>query len=159
MSTFHGKTDSVLPPDFDGVFRFTNFTDEEFKAKWGKVEYTFPAQKTIPLIVPGHSPEQVQHIRKKFARELAVQEFYKTKKFKKMDDTKPGEVPALYTDSDLEPFIQRCLEPLPIAQATLKILPSDDQKKFRVDRKTGKPVTQVLEEGQSLMGDSGGTIA
>lgn len=134
---------NVLPADFDGVFRFTNFTDEDFKARWNSIEYTFPASKTTPMVIPGATPEEVQTIRKKFARELAEREFYKTPKFKLMNDIPVGQTPAIYTDSDLTPFIQRCLEPLPVAQATLKALPKDSNSNYSTN-------TRVLREGESL---------
>lgn len=121
---------NVLPSDFDGVFRFTNFTDSDFTAKWNNIEYTFPAQKMTPMVIPGMSPEEVQAIRKKFAKELAEQEFYKTPKFHRMNDIPVGHNPALYTESDLAPFISRCLEPLPIAYATTKVLPKDNTEKY-----------------------------
>lgn len=151
------KTNNILPADFDGVFRFTNFTNEEFKAKWGGIEYSFPPKKTTPMIIPGATPEEVQHIRKKFAKELAVESFYNTAKFKKMDDVPPGGVPALYTDSDLAPFVQKCLEPLPIAQVSMKVLPKDSEQNYRKDAK-GRNVTKVLEDGDSLLSQGSGVI-
>lgn len=152
------QENSVLPADFDGVFRFTNYTDYEFKAKWGGIEYTFPPQATIPMIIAGATPEQVQHIRKKFARELAIEQFYGTDKFKGMEaQGKPGSTPPLYTESDLAPFIQRCLEPLPIKQARAQQLPKADESTLRRDNK-GRPVTKILDEGESLLGEGSGVI-
>lgn len=146
----------VLPVDFDGVFRFTNWTDREFKAKWDNVEYAFPPLKTIPMTM-NQTPLEIQNIRKKFAKELAIREFYHTDKFKGMDDVPPGGTPALYTDSDLSPFTQKCLEPLPIARAAVKILPKDDETRYRTNTK-GKPITRVLEEGESLTGQASGPM-
>lgn len=144
---------NVLPSDFDGVFRFTNYTDSEFKAKWDNVEYTFPANKTSPMIIPGATPEQVQNIRKKFARELAIQEWYKTPKFQGMNVNVPGGSPALYTDSDIAPFVQRCLEALPIAQAKAQVLPRDSEERYRKNVK-GKNVSRVVGEGDSLVSEA-----
>lgn len=146
---------NVLPDGFDGVFRFTNWTNVDFKAKWNNVEYTFPANKTSPLVIPGETPEGVQSIRKKFARELAEQAFYATDKFHHLNDVGPGQVPALYTDSDLVPFIQRCLEPLPIAPATTRVIKEDVERVFSTDAR-GKKRTKVLEPDDSLVGD--GTV-
>lgn len=133
----------ILPADFDGVFRFTNSSDQEFKARWGGIEYTFPAAKTIPLIIPGATPEEVQHIRKKFAGEWALNEFAKTDKFKKLNEHIPGGHPAPYTESDLAPFIAKCLEPLPLAQAAMRMIPKDNDN-FRKDD-DGHNVTTVIE--------------
>jgi hypothetical protein len=66
----------VLPSDFDGIFRFTNWTDSDFTAKWDNIEYTFPAKKTTPIVIPNATPVEIQNIRKKFAKELAVACFY-----------------------------------------------------------------------------------
>lgn len=149
---------SSLPTDFDGVFRFTNYTNEDFTARWANIEYTFPAMKTTPMIVPNATPEEVQHIRKKFARELATREFYKTPKFVGMNSVQPGGVPALYTDSDLAPFIQKCLEPLPVAQAKTKVLPKVlDESKLRKDEE-GKPVSRILKGKESLISEGSGAI-
>lgn len=148
---------NILPADFDGVFRFTNFSDEEFKARWDGLEYTYPALKTTPMIIPGATPEQVQHIRKKFARELAIREFYKTDKFKGMNDVPMGGTPALYTDSDLTPFVQKCLEPLPLAQAAIKKIQKDSAENYRKDNK-GKNITRPLDEGESLTSGGGAEI-
>ncbi len=148
---------NVLPADFDGVFRFTNYTDKDFKARWNNIEYTFPANKRSPMVIPNATPEEVQHIRKKFAKELAVQQFYGTDKFKAQNVVPPGGTPALYTDSDLAPFVQRCLDPLPIAQAQAVVLPKDSEENYKKNSR-GRNVTKVLQEGESLMGQASGPI-
>lgn len=155
------KTDSVLPADFGGVFYFTNSTKEEFKAKWGGVEYTFPPAKTTPLIVAGHTPEQTQYIRKKFARELAEREYYRSAKLKALEAQTPigsassFKMAAVYTEADLKPFIQQCLEPLPMAPAKVEIVPKTDIKDILRKDRTGKNVSRPLSEGESLMEKSG----
>ena len=142
---------NTLPADFDGVFRFTNFSDRDFSARWNSIEYTFPALKTTPMIIPGCTPEEVQHIRKKFAKELALKEFQRSPKFIGMNDVPPGGTPALYTDSDLAPYIQRCLEPLPLAQAAIKKIPKDSEANYRKDER-GRNITKVVEKDESLTG-------
>lgn len=149
---------SSLPADFDGVFRFTNYTNREFKARWNSVEYAFPAEKTTPMIIPNATPEEVQNIRKKFAKELAVREFYETDKFKEQNKIRGEQgTPALYTDSDIAPFIQRCLEPLPLGQAKIAVLPKDNEANYKKNSK-GKNVTRVLDETESLTQQSSGPI-
>lgn len=146
------ETKEALP--FDGVFRFTNFTDSEFRAKWNSVEYIFPALSTSPLIIPGETPEGVQSIRKKFARELALEVHYKTREYKDREATAPvgsGLTPAVFTENDLAPLIQKCLDPLPLAHAKAEVV-----EKRPVELKTdskGRPVTKVVEEGDSLVGE------
>ena len=149
---------SVLPADFDGIFRFTNFTKQEFKAKWDNVEYTFPPENRSPMIIAGATPEQVQSIRKKFARELAIREWYKSPKFEAMNAHIPGGTPALYTDSDLAPYIQRCLEPLPLAQAIVQILPKVDMESKLAKDRRGRPVTKILDKDDSLMAEASAHI-
>lgn len=149
---------NVLPADFDGVFRFTNFTDQEFKARWGSVEYTFPPMKTTPMIIAGATPEEVQNIRKKFAKELAVQEFYKTPKFDKLNAHIPGGIPALYTDSDLAPIIKRCLEPLPAASLKATPIIKDEAENLTKDE-DGNNVTKVIDKNKSLLEGSSGVVA
>lgn len=148
---------SVLPVNFDGRFYFTNSSDNDFKARWNSIEYTFPAQKTTPIIIPNATPEEVQSIRKKFAREWAVQQFYGTDKFKMQNTVPAGGTPALYTDSDIAPFLQKCLEPLPIAQATVAPVPRDTADNYRKNSR-GKNITRVLQEGDSLKEQASGPI-
>lgn len=155
----------ILPADFDGVFRFTNATDEDFKAKWGGVEYTYPAQKTSPMIIPSATPEEVQTIRKKFAKELAEREFYRSDRFKKFNNSHldnagqpTGGNPTPYTERDLSGFIQSCLEPLPIAQAQAKVVPKDDiESRLKTDE-DGNKVTRALKKNDSLLKNQGEVV-
>jgi len=135
---------NILPEGFNGVFPFTNSSDEDYKDMWNSIEYTFPAKSTVPLIIPGEPPEGVQNIRKKFARGYAVREFYKTEKFAYMNDRERGEKPALYTESDLEPFIQSCLEPLPMTHATAHKVVRNEEENLSKDEE-GNPRTKVLK--------------
>lgn len=144
----NSENNNILPQDFDGVFRFTNFTDREFKAKWDNVEYTFPAKSTTPLVMNA-TPQEIQHIRKKFARELAIQEFSKSDKIKELDKLNPIGLTSFqgavtYTDNELTDFVQRCLEPLSVAQAKVKVLPKQDESNFKKDDE-GNLVTEVLD--------------
>lgn len=121
------KYETVLPVDFDGVFRFTNWTDEEFIGVWNKKEYHFPAKATSPMIIPEHSPLEIQHIRKKFAKDLAEIEFYKSRKYKqfmKQERNPDGSArlnsihqSATYNLDDLTEGIQNCLKPLSVQKA------------------------------------------
>lgn len=149
------KTQSAsLPEDFDGTFRFTNFTNEEFKTRWNNKEYTFPPMATTPILIYDATPLEIQSIRKKFARELAVKVYYGTDKFNKMNSIVDRKPPT-YTDDDLTPFIQRCLESLPIARATVKEMDRDSDKRYKKDGK-GNPITKIISKDDSLVGD--GTV-
>lgn len=121
---------NVLPPDFDGTFRFTNWTDRDFTAKWGGVEYTFPAMKTTPIIIPTLTPLEVQNVRKKFALELAQREFGNSDTLKAMEAKNQGvsgfKASVTYALQDLEPLVQKCLEPLEAGRAEVKEIPKPE---------------------------------
>lgn len=121
------KYENVLPPEFDGVFKFTNWSDEEFVGVWGKKEYHYAANATSPMIIPEHSPLEIQQIRKKFAKDLAEREFYKGSKYQffMKSERNPDGTARLnsihqgvaYTIDDLKEGIQKCLKPLEIKKA------------------------------------------
>ena len=117
--------------DFDGVFRFTNPTDEDFTALWNNKEYTFPANKTVPMIISGETLENIQEIRKKFAYKLAVREFYSGKEYTKMSKMGNG-LPPTFDEKILEPMIEKCLLALPESRATVKQgKPVFDEKRLK----------------------------
>jgi len=153
---YNKPEDSVLPEDFDGVFKFTNHTDEDFTAKWNKVEYTFPANKTSPMIM-NFTPVEIQAIRKKFARELALREFYKSPKFKAMNAHVPGGTPSTYTDADLTEFVQKCLVPLAISTARAKVTKSKALEDVNSRDEDGELLTTPLDQKKSLIKE-GSTI-
>lgn len=121
--------DRTLPEGFNGTFTFTNFSDEEFIGVWAKKEYVFPPNSTTVMVIPEHTPLEVQWIRKKFAKDLAEREYIKTPDWKSNFNREqdPQGAKRLYSIhqagsydiSALEPLIHRCLEPLP--QGTLKV--------------------------------------
>ena len=125
----------TLPEDFDGTFRFTNWTDEDFVGRYGSKDYRFPAKTTSPMIIVDQTPLEIQQIRKKFARDLAEREFGNSESFerlKKQERNSDG-TPKLnsihqagtYSLDVLAPYIQRCLEPLPEAKATVTDSPTE----------------------------------
>lgn len=151
--------ESVLPSDFDGVFRFSNPSGEDFVGRWAGKEYLFPAGAMTPIVIVDHSPLEVQHIRKKFARDLAEREFYKSKGYRTLQgqEGKPGNrnfnsihQAAAYTLNDLEPYIQQCLKPLPegklVAKATVTV-PLEETLN-RDDK--GNLVTEAIDGKTSL---------
>jgi hypothetical protein len=130
--------------NFDGVFKFTNASKEDFSVMWNSKEYTFPAESTCPLIIPGETLENIQNIRKRFALKYAQRELAKSPEGIKL--AKEGAKhfsPATYNESILEKYIETCLNPLPIAQATVKEI-KKSKTKF-VDNGTA-----IIGEGQSL---------
>lgn len=112
---------------FDGVFRFTNSSDEDFKFMWNNKEYTFPAKSTTPMIMPQFSSEEIQSIRKKAAYKYAVREFAKSKEgIKIAKEAAKHFSPAVYDEKVLQPFIDSCLQPLPVGEMKVKELPPND---------------------------------
>lgn len=129
--------------EFKGVFYFTNATDEDFKVAWNSIEYTFPAQTTSPLLISQESPENVQAIRKVFAKKLAVREFHKSSDYSRLVELGKGNG-TTYDESILEKWIEECLKPLPTSTATTKQLPKVDDSIF------GDKIEPV-EGGESLI--------
>lgn len=126
------KIERVLPPDFTGVFYFTNsWENEVFIGKWGGKEYVYPANSTSPMIIPEHSPLEIQQIRKKFARDWAEQDFFKRseqyKRLQNQERTPEGTArlnsihqAGTYTINDLAEGIQKCIKPLEMKQAFIQ---------------------------------------
>lgn len=117
--------------NFEGVFKFTNPTDEDFVALWNNKEYVFPAQTTCPIIIANESLENIQEIRKKFAYKLAVREFYSGKEYSRLvklgEKSKSG-MPPTFDEKVLEPMIEMCLKPLPMAQAKVTTRKSETRE-------------------------------
>lgn len=153
---YNDPKDSILPEDFDGVFKFTNWTDEDFTARWNKVEYTFPMRKTSPMIM-NFTPVEIQSIRKKFARELAIREFYKSKKFKEMNKHVPGGTPVSYHDEDLTEFTQKCLVPLEVSKFSAKKVITKPLEEINSRDESGELNTQPVDQKSSLI-KSGSSI-
>ena len=149
----------VLPEDFDGVFRFSNPSDEDFIGLWSSKEYHFPAGTTTPIIIHEHSPLEIQHIRKKFAKDLAEREFYKSKGYKGMADQegKSGNrafssihQAATYTLKDLEPYIQSCLKPLPASKLVTKAVIKEPLEDKIHRKEDGSFSTEAVDKNKSL---------
>lgn len=151
------KEDNVLPPDFDGIFRFTNASDRELKCKWNNIEYTYAPKSTSPMIISGATPEEVQHIRKKFAREYAVREFYSSGRYTELNSQAlpgSGNTAAIYTDADLAPYIQQCLEPLPVQNAVARQMPRDKTENYH----EGTKVLGEKDQGNTSLVGAGSEV-
>lgn len=161
---------NVLPENFNGVFELSNWSDEDFEGLWDGKAYLFPAHKQTPMIIANASPTEIQNIRKKFAKELAEREYFKSKKYEAQrrvegDKDEWGVIqPRLtnykqagfYTESDLVNLIQRGLDPLPKGKVSMKedaplhaSLREDMEQKLKVDEQ-GEAHTQVVAKGQAL---------
>lgn len=120
------------PEDFDGVFKFTNATDEDFVTLWNNKEYTYPAGKTVPMVIANATLEEIQQIRKYFAKRLAEREYFKTKDFKNIKngikDKEAGRhvIPSMFNEEVLQPWVNECLKPLPVGRASVKEIPEEE---------------------------------
>lgn len=152
--------EAVLPENFDGTFPFTNWTEEDFVGKWGGKEYRFPAKTTSPIFISDQTPLEIQQIRKKFAKDLAEREFFKSQNYRalqaqeKNSDGSPKvnsiHMAGTYSIETLTPFIQQCLQPLQIAKAIVtevEKVPLED--KLSRDE-AGTLNTQVVDKKTSL---------
>lgn len=153
------KHENVLPVDFDGVFKFTNWSDEEFVGVWGKKEYHYPANATSPMIIPEHSPLEIQSIRKKFAKDLAEREFFKGQKYETLravegtlgNRTMAGIHTAnTYNLNDLQENIQRCLKPLEIKKAEVSFMQEAPLEDKLTRNDDGAMNTKALSGKESL---------
>lgn len=147
--------EEILPVGFNGTFYFTNYSNEEFKARWNSKEYTFPPESSVPMIILDATPIEIQNIRKKFAKELAEREFFKSDRMAYIEAQNPRHTLSSfrsavgYQDSDLKPFIQRSLEPLKVEKMKVHLVPTGSDDQFHKDE-NGKPVTPVVTEGTDL---------
>ena len=145
------KYDTTLPEGFTGTFYFTNYSTEDFTAKWNSKSYTFPKETTSPIYMPDHTALEIQQIRKKFAKDLAEREFYKSQEY----NTLRGQEGTMgnrnlnsihqagqYSLDTLAPYIQRALEPLPISQAIVTNAP-----RVRLEEKLSKNDDGELNTG------------
>lgn len=125
-----------LETDFDGVFRFSNNSDEDFTCLWNNREYIFPAKTRSPIVIPNESLENIQEIRKKWAFKWAEKEWYKSDEYERMSKMGGG-LPPTRNDKVLEPLIQMCLVPLPLGKAEVK-----EGKPEKLNIKASKAVSE-----------------
>jgi hypothetical protein len=154
------SVENVLPENFDGTFRFTNWTDEDFVGVWGKKEYHFPANSTSPMIMTDYSPIEVQQIRKKFALDLAQKVFGTTEAYAKLmkqernDDGTPRlnsiHGAGTYSLDALAPYIQRCLTDLPPSKVTVAERKETSMEDKLSKDDEGRSVTEAVDKKISL---------
>lgn len=143
----------------DGVFYFTNpglfksrnregIETTDFTTLWNSREYTFKAKTTVPLVIPGETPENVQHIRKQFAKNYAQAWFHQSKRYKDM--VKAGRnMPATYNeDTEFTAVIQQCLTPLPKGELTSVELPKDNETNYKGSKaiRSGQDLNAVFAD-------------
>lgn len=139
--------------EFDGVFRFTNPTDKDRSYLWNNKEYIFPAESTVPLIIPNQTLEEIQEIRKRFAYRMAEERFYEGDEYKRMKEMGGG-TPPTFDVKILEPMIQECLKPLTIKRAAIKQAKNlDSDQNYKATKALGEkedPNFLFREENQNV---------
>jgi len=152
--------ESVLPENFDGTFRFTNWTDEDFVAKYGSKEYHFPAKTTSPIVMTNQTPLEIQQIRKKFAKDLAEREFFKSENYNRLtaqernNDGSPRlnsiQMAGTYSIESLTQFIQKCLEPLTPSMVTITDSDNTPLEEKLTKNDEGELNTMAIDKKTSL---------
>lgn len=153
---------TVLPKGADMRFPFTNRAEEVFVGTWGKKEYRFAPMTTTPMIGMIHdaTPLELQGIRKKFAKDWAEQQFFKSPEARKWEtqEKNPDGTPRFnsihmghaYTEKDLERYIQMCLEPLPLGEAIVNDVVETPIEDILHHDDEGNLVTEAISKTTSL---------
>ncbi len=152
----------MLPENFDGLVRFTNWSDEDFTAKYNSKEYTIPANSTVVIspLMPDRSPLDLLNICKKFALDLAVREWGKTqwmkdqlKRERNVDGSPRGygmSGAATYSIDQLAPLIEKGLYVYQTANAKVQesLRPKIEDRLTR-DKK-GRLNSKAVEQDEPL---------
>lgn len=152
---------TIFPKGADMRFPFTNRSDEDFAGIWGKKAYTFKAMTTTPMLgmIADASPLDLQGIRKKFAKDWAVAQFFKKegRQLESQEKNADGSpkfnsihMARSYTDADLAPYIQMCLEPLPESDVTVEDIISIPIEETLTRDEDGNLVTEAISSKTSL---------
>jgi hypothetical protein len=150
------KFASELPKDYTGTLHFTNFSEEEFQAKWNNVVYSFPPKSTVPLFIPTASPIETFNIRTMFAKQLADREFRKSKKAGELTKRNEGvhsiSAALSYTENELDVYIKKCLDPLPITEVKTETVEPEGKKRPQAR------VAKMINNEDSLVTGKGDAI-
>lgn len=151
----------MLPENFDGIVRFTNWSDEDFIGKWNSKEYEFKANTTSPLFMVDQTPLELLNICKKFALDLAIREWGRsqwTKDNLKRERNSDGSPrfqgmsgAATYSIDQLAPLIQKGLYIYSESKAkvTEAMRPKIEDKLSKDE--DGKTVTKAVKKNASMM--------
>lgn len=151
----------MLPENFDGIVRFTNWSEEDFTGKWNSKEYEFKANSTSPLFMVDETPLQLLNICKKFALDLAVREWGKSqwyednlKRERNADGSPRGygmSGAATYTIDQLAPLIQKGLYIYSASKVkvTEALRPKIEDKLHTDDE--GRTVTKAVKKNASMV--------
>lgn len=160
----------MLPENFDGIVRFTNWSDEDFVGRYNSKDYEFKANTTSPLFnvdltgADGQtklaSPLELINITKKFALDLAIREWGKSQwtkdnlKRERNTDGSPRfqgmQGAATYSIDQLAPLIQKGLYIYPQSKAKVQeVIRPKLEDKLSMNEK-GKKNSKAVEDGASM---------
>lgn len=140
----------------NGVLYFSNTSDEDFVGFWNNEEYIFPANSRSPMIISGETPEGLRKVRMQFAKKWAEKEFFASKEYRKMVKD-GGRLPPIPNEKTFEPYIQMCLNPLPIKEA--KVQPGKkDKRSYSANTKPVKGNSSLNEEFKDSTPDALGEL-
>ena len=126
-------------PEEVQYFTFTNASDEDWATEWDSKIYSFPAMKTVPLIIRNETLENIQEIRKKFAKRFAMDQFLKSDEYSRLVGMTKNAVPPTFDEKVLTPWIQQCLTELPVDKLKTAPSPKDSEDNYT-------PNTVVMEQ-------------
>ena len=160
----------MLPENFDGIVRFTNWSDEDFVGRYNSKDYEFKANSTSPLFnvdltgpngeAKMASPLELLNIVKKFALDLAIREWGKsqwTKDNLKRERNADGtprfqgmQGAATYSVDQLAPLIQKGLYVYPESKPQVSEVqrPKLEEKLSRDEK--GRKSSAVVSDGSSM---------
>jgi hypothetical protein len=160
----------MLPENFDGVVRFTNWSDEDFIGRYNSKDYEFKANTTSPLFnvdLTGPngepkmaSPLELLNIVKKFALDLAVREWGNSQwtkdnlKRERNTDGTPRfqgmQGAATYSIDQLAPLIQKGLYVYPESKTHVSEVRRPKLEDKLSKNEKGKRSSGVVEDGSSM---------
>ena len=160
----------MLPENFDGIVRFTNWSDEDFVGRYNSKDYEFKANSTSPLFnvdltgpngeAKMASPLELLNIVKKFALDLAIREWGKSQwtkdnlKRERNSDGTPRfqgmQGAATYSVDQLAPLIQKGLYVYPESKPQVSEVqrPKLEEKLSRDEK--GRKSSAVVSDGSSM---------
>ena len=150
----------MLPENFDGIVRFTNWSDEDFTGRWNSKDYEFKANSTSPLFMVDQTPLEMLNICKKFALDLAVREWGKSQwtkdnlKRERNADGSPRfqgmQGAATYSIDQLAPLIQKGLYVYPESKTHVSEVQRPKLEDKLSKNEKGKRSSGVVEDGSSM---------
>lgn len=164
------EREKMLPENFDGIVRFTNWSDEDFVGRYNSKDYEFKANTTSPLfnvdltgpdgMLKLASPLELINITKKFALDLAIREWGKSQWYKdnlkrerNADGSPRGQGlqgAATYSIDQLAPLIQKGLYRYTESKVKVETVTRPKLEEKLSKNEKGKQNSKAVEDGASM---------